>query len=101
MKGILVVILLAALPQMASARVYMCTDHATGKTLFTDRACEPAAGNTREEVRVDATNLDSGSRYKKNKREKSWNSERETRKSGLDYNQQRREVEQEGNASIN
>ncbi|GAB5450364.1 MAG: hypothetical protein Hals2KO_06920 [Halioglobus sp.] len=101
MKGILVVILLAALPQMASARVYMCTDHATGKTLFTDRACEPEASNTREEVRVDATNLGSGSRYKKNKREKSWNSERETRKSGLDYNEKRRDVHQQGSASIN
>jgi hypothetical protein len=72
------------LSQVASARVYMCVDHSTGKTSFTDMACD--AQGSREEVKVDAANLDSGQRYgKAPSRQKTWNSERDTRKSGLDY----------------
>jgi hypothetical protein len=85
----LLVLLLLALPQMVSARVYMCVDEATGKTVFTDQGCETAS--SREEVKVDAANLDSGSRYRKSGKRKTWNSERDERKTGLDYNAQRRD----------
>lgn len=87
-KGLLVIMLLA-LPQLGNAKVYMCIDQASGKTSFTDKACETVA--KREEVRIEATNLDSGSRYGKQPTRKSWNSERDDRKTGRDYSTQRRE----------
>ncbi len=83
-------IILLLIPQLAAAKVYMCVDAATGTTSFTDTACDR---ETRvEEVRVDATNLESGERYKKAPREKTWNSEREVRKSGQDYNAEYRSL---------
>ncbi|MBE9471857.1 MAG: DUF4124 domain-containing protein [Chloroflexi bacterium] len=86
MKILLLVLLLV--PQLAAARVYMCVDPETGKTSFTDKACVKAA--SREEVRVSSTNLDSGSRSARGGSAKTWNSQRDTRKSGNDYNTQRR-----------
>lgn len=88
MKGVLLLLLL--LPQMAAAGVYMCVDPETGKTSFTDKAC--AKATAREEVRVGATNLDSGSRTRRGSGSKTWNSQRDTRKSGIDYNDQRRSL---------
>ena len=88
MKILLLVLLLV--PQLAAARVYMCVDPATGKTSFTDKACEKASA--REEVRVDSTNLDSGSRSARRNSSKTWNSQRDTRKTGGDYNTQRRDI---------
>ena len=88
MKMLLCVLLL--IPQLASARVYMCVDQATGKTSFTDKACEKTA--SRAEVRVDSTNLDSGSRSGKHSASRTWVSQRDTRKSGEDYNAQRSEL---------
>ena len=88
MKMLLCVLLL--LPQLAAARVYMCVDEATGKTSFTDKACEKTA--LREEVRVDSTNLDSGSHSGKRSASRTWVSDRDTRKSGEDYSAQRRDV---------
>lgn len=85
------IILLAALllaPQLAAAKVYMCVDPATGKTSFTDKACD--AHEPGEEVRVEAANLESGSRYQKSAGRKTWNSERDERKTGVDYNTERR-----------
>jgi hypothetical protein len=90
MKILLLVLLLV--PQLAAAKVFMCVDPATGKTSFTDRACEKAAA--REEVRVDPTNLDSGGRTARGGSAKTWNSQRDTRKTGNDYNAQRRDVYQ-------
>ena len=87
MKILLMVLLLA--PQLAAAKVFMCVDPATGKTSFTDRACEKAAA--REEVRVDPTNLDSGSRTARGGSAKTWNSQRDSRKTGSDYNAKRRD----------
>jgi hypothetical protein len=88
MKILLLILLLV--PQLAAARVYMCVDPETGKTSFTDKACEKAA--SREEVRVGSTNLDSGSRSARRGSSKTWNSQRETRKTGNDYNAERREL---------
>lgn len=85
----LLAVLVIALPQVGNAKVYMCIDQATGKTSFTDKACETPA--KREEVRIESTNLDSGSRYGKVAERKTWNSERDQRKSGRDYNAQRRD----------
>jgi hypothetical protein len=88
MKILLLVLLLA--PQLAAARVYMCVDPETGKRSFTDKACEKAA--SREEVRVSSTNLDSGSHSARGGASKTWNSQRDTRKTGNDYNAQRRDL---------
>ncbi len=90
MRIMILAILVAVLPQVASARVYMCVDQATGKTSFTDKACETS--DAREEVRIDRTNLDSGQKYGKAPREKTWRSEEENRKSGREYNASRRAV---------
>ena len=86
----IVIAALLVVPQLASARVYMCVDHATGKTSFTDKACETAS--MREEVRVDPANLDSGKRYQKAPKPKTWRSEAETRKTGADYTADRRAI---------
>ena len=99
MKISLLLILLL-LPQLASARVYMCVDPNTGKTSFTDRGCQTAS--YREEVRVDPANLGSGKRAARGKApDKTWNSERDSRKSGIEYNEQRRhERENNSTASV-
>ena len=98
MKILLMLLLLV--PQLATARVYMCVNPETGQTSFTDKACEKKG--TGEEVRVDPTNLDSGSRSKKGGPAKTWNSERDTRKTGNDYSAQRRDLyEKNPTASTN
>jgi hypothetical protein len=43
-------------------------------------------------VRVDPANLDSGSRYVAPAKQKTWRSQADTRKSGADYNDERRSV---------
>jgi Domain of unknown function (DUF4124) len=88
MKRLIAIGTLVLVPQIAVAKVYMCVDPSTGKTSFTDKACDVQA--TKEEVRVDAANLDSGSRYKKGAKRGHWNSDRDERKTGLDYNAERR-----------
>ena len=87
MQKLIVMALLMCVSQLSSARVYMCVDQA-GEAYFTDKGC--ATTDTREEVRVNPANLDSGKRYAKAGKHKSWNSERDERKTGLDYNEQRR-----------
>ena len=88
MKKLLVIATLLLLPQLALAKVYMCVDPVTSKTSFTDKACGTTAEG--EEVRVDATNLDSGTRYRKRAERKTWLSEADDRKNGLEYNEERR-----------
>jgi hypothetical protein len=90
MKPLILAALLLLLPQFAAARVYMCVDQVTGKTSFTDKACETAS--VREEVRVDTANLDSGQRYGAAPKPKTWRSQADIRKSGLDYNAERRSL---------
>jgi hypothetical protein len=87
---IITVILLLLMPQWAAARVYMCVDHVTGATSFTDKACE--AASAREEVRVEPANLDSGEHHAAPSKRKTWRSEAETRKTGADYSADRRSV---------
>jgi hypothetical protein len=87
-KALLLVLLFV--PQLAVARMYMCVDPATGATSFTDKACETKT--SREEVRVGSTNLDSGSGSGRKTSSKTWNSQREGRKTGVDVNNQRREL---------
>ena len=72
---------------VAAGKVYMCLDPVTGESSFTDKAC--ATRSVREEVRVEPTNLDSGHRYAKKAARKTWTSERDTRKTGLEYNAQK------------
>ncbi|MEZ5572670.1 MAG: DUF4124 domain-containing protein [Halioglobus sp.] len=90
MKQLVVMALLLMLPQFAAARVYMCVDQTTGQTSFTDKACEQAS--VREEVRVDPANLDSGRKYTKPTKAKTWRSQADVRKTGLDYNAERRSL---------
>ena len=96
MRALLLVLILV--PQLASAKVYMCRDVATGKTTFTDRACDTAAA-TREEVRVPATNDDSGSRTAAPAGRGAWISDRDTRKTGREHNAiARREMQSDAGA---
>ena len=88
MKALLLVLLI--LPQVAGARVFMCVDEATGKASFTDKGCDTAG--SREEVRVKPTNLESGQRSSRAGPAGVWNSDRDTRKTGIQYNAQRREM---------
>jgi hypothetical protein len=68
----------------------MCVDQATGETSFTDKACQSAS--VREEVRVHAANLDSGKSSAKAAKPTTWRSEMDTRKTGVDYNAERRSL---------
>ena len=96
MNKLVVMAVLLLAPQLATARVYMCVDPATGKTSFTDQACVTQTAG--EEVKVNAANLNSGSRYQKAGRTKTWSSERDNRKTGLDYNAERR-LQYQGSAT--
>ncbi len=90
MKKLIVIALLLMMPQFAAARVYMCVDHTTGHTSFTDKACDTAS--VREEVRVPTSNLDSGQRHATPSKRKIWRSQADTRKTGTDYNAERRSL---------
>jgi Domain of unknown function (DUF4124) len=90
MKKLAITALLLLVPQLAAARVYMCVDHATGQTSFTDQACDTAS--VREEVRVPTANLDSGQHYAAPAKRKTWRSQADIRKTGTDYNAERRQL---------
>jgi len=98
MKKIIVMAILLMIPQLAVARVYMCVDHTTGESSFTDKACD--AESAREEVRVQPANLDSGSRHGETAKPKTWRSEMDTRKTGLDYNADRRSAYQSKRTAV-
>lgn len=85
-------LLLLMVPQLASAKVYMCVDEITGKKTFTDKGCQTTA--SREEVKVPATNANSGSREagSTSTRQSAWLSHRDTRKTGRDYSAEKRRV---------
>lgn len=91
-KKLTLIALLLLLPQLAAARVYMCVDQTTGRTTFTDHSCDSAS--SREEVRVPPSNLNSGARYTAPSNHKTWRSQADTRKTGLDYNTERRSLYQ-------
>jgi Domain of unknown function (DUF4124) len=90
MKKLAFTTLLLLVSQLAAARVYMCVDHATGQTSFTDQACDTAS--VREEVRVPTANLDSGQHYAPPAKRKTWRSQADNRKTGTDYNAERRSL---------
>ena len=92
MKRLIVIAALLLVPQFAMARVYMCVDQVSGQATFTDKACETTS--SREEVRVEASNLDSGKRYTAPPKAKTWRSQADTRKTGADYNAERRNLYQ-------
>ena len=83
--GLLLLLLPLCCSQAAAAGVFMCKDPATGRTIFTDRGCDSFA--SREEVRVDPTNLDSGANTAEKAEPKAWKTDRDTRKTGRDINQ--------------
>ena len=90
MKTFVVLVLLLLAPQFAAAKVYMCVDKETGEASFTDRAC--VTSTVREEVRVRAANLDSGKNSARQPKAKTWRSQADTRKTGMDYNTERRSL---------
>jgi hypothetical protein len=90
MKKVTVIALLLVMPQFAVARVYMCVDQTTGQTSFTDKACDTAS--VREEVRVPTANLASGHHSDTPAKRKIWRSQADTRKTGTDYNAERRSL---------
>ena len=83
MKSLLLLVILLV-PQLAAAKVYMCRDPATGNTTFTDKGCETSANG--EELKVPATNVDSGSRTAEPASRGAWVSDRDTRKTGREHN---------------
>ena len=89
MKKLLVIALLV-IPQLASARVYMCVDQVTGETSFTDQACSTAGA--REEVRLENSTPESNRNRATRVRQKTWTSDADLRKSGLEYNAERRSL---------
>jgi len=93
----IVMLWLLLLPQLGSAAVFMCTDPGTGKTSFTDRGCSAVA--TRQEIRVPAVNVNSGSRTGTPQAEGTWVSDRDTRMTGRDYNAAQRSLLQHATAS--
>ena len=94
LRRLSVLFLLVLLPQVGAARVYMCVDPQTGNTSFTDKACAKAAPG--EEVRVDGANYSSGRHNQAaSTGPRVWNSHRDERKTGRDYNDQRRRLYQE------
>ena len=91
MKRLLVIAPLLLVSQLAAAKVYMCVDQATGETSFTDKACETASA--REEVRLNAINPGSGNRNSgRQKAGPTWRSQEDVRKTGSDYNADRRSL---------
>ena len=86
----ILVLVLLLVPQLVLARVYMCLDPATGKTSFSDTGCKSLA--THEEVKVQVTNVTSGSRTAADPPPKTWTSDLDTRKTGLDYSAQQRGI---------
>lgn len=97
MQKWIIMALLMSVSQVTAAQVYMCVDEATGNTYFTDAGC--TTEGKREEVRVGAANLESGKNYTKSGKRKTWNSQRDERKSGLDYNAERRSIASGGLAA--
>lgn len=81
---------IALMAPSAHSAVFMCVDPATGKTSFTDHACDTR--DIREEVKVEAANLESGNRYGAAAKPKTWRSEEDTRKTGKDFNASRRNL---------
>ncbi len=78
-------------PNLAQARVYMCVDPTTGKTSFTDQACESKTAG--EDVRVQVANPGSQKRKTSQsgrKVNRAWQSQRDTSLSGREYNARRR-----------
>ena len=89
MNKVLVFALLVSVAPVATARMYMCVDKATGATSFTDRACETE--ELREEIRVNPINPGSASTPPR-VGQKTWRSQADNRKTGSDYKAQRRSL---------
>ena len=80
-SAIVVFIGVLSLSPLASAGVYMCTDPATGKKTFTDKAC--ATKGTGAKVKVEPKNFgDSGHRSADANKSKTWASDRDESRTG-------------------
>ena len=92
----LILAALMLLPQLATAGVFMCVNPDTGKKTFTDRAC-PRHG-TGEKVKIQTTNFGDGIADRKTRG--TWNSHRDTSRSGREHIEDEREHSQRGLADI-
>lgn len=89
MKQLMVMMVVIMLPLPVRADLYMCVDSETGATSFTDKACEEAA--SQEEIKVNAINPGgAGQASQSRTRNKAWRSQVDARKTGTDFNSQRR-----------
>ncbi|MEP4484274.1 MAG: DUF4124 domain-containing protein [Halioglobus sp.] len=80
-SAIMVFIGVLSISPLASAGVYMCTDPATGKKTFTDKAC--ATKGTGAKVKVEPKNFgDSGHRSADANKSKTWTSDHDTSREG-------------------
>ena len=71
----IVLCMMLCLPGIASAKVYMCVDPATGEKTFTDKACETKVSG--EKLNVKPHNFgDSGHRSQGSSGAKAWSSQR-------------------------
>jgi hypothetical protein len=91
MGRVWVFVLVLLVPQFAAARMYMCVDEATGATSFTDKACDTET-TVGEEIKVNPTNYGSGKGRQGHVRVKSWRSQTDVRKTGNEFNTQRRSL---------
>jgi hypothetical protein len=92
MRALLVIAAMTLLPQLGMAGVYMCVDPVSGKKTFTDRAC-PQHG-TGEKVKVQTTNFGGG--IANEAAGGTWNSHRDTSRSGRHHVQAEREQSARG-----
>ncbi len=89
MKQLMVMLIMVILPLAVRADMYMCVDPETGATSFTDKACEEAA--SQEEIKVNAINPGGARQASQPRtRNKAWRSQVDARKTGTDFNSQRR-----------
>ena len=89
MKQLMVMMVVIMLPLPVRADLYMCVDPETGATSFTDIACKGAASP--QEIKVNAINP-GGTRQASHPRtrDKTWRSQLDARKTGTDFNSERR-----------
>ena len=91
MKQLLVILLIVMFPLAARAEMYMCVDPQTGATSFTDTACKGAAAP--QEIKVNAINPGGARQTSQPRaRDKAWRSQLDARKTGTDFNSERRTV---------
>ena len=77
------------LPLVGRADLLMCVDPQTGATSFTDKACQVTA--SQQEIKVNTVNPGGSQQASRHpERNKAWRSQLDVRKTGTDFNSERR-----------